>query len=161
MAELSEPNSKEQARGPLFYIGAAALLLAMAVETIAVLGRHAGIPLLGSLELMQACILLMASAAMLSATMNKGHATVTLLTNRVGERGRRILSAFADLLSALFFIGLTAGAFWLAVESWNDYEQSELLHIPFRPLRIVALTAGGAIAVIFLRDVWRSLRGRP
>ena len=161
MAELKDHSSEEQTRGPLFYIGAAGLVLAMGVETVAVLGRHAGIPLLGALEIIQACILLMASAAMLSATMNNGHATVTLLTTRVSERARQYLHAFANLLSALFFVGLSAGALWLAVESWNDYEQSELLHIPFRPLRIVSLLAAGAIALVFLRDMWRSLRGRP
>ncbi|HEY0682317.1 MAG TPA: TRAP transporter small permease [Steroidobacter sp.] len=161
MAELNGHHGGGQTRGPLFYIGAAGLVLAMAVETVAVLGRHAGIPLLGALEIIQACILLMASAAMLSATMNNGHATVTLLTTRVSERARQYLRAFANLLSALFFVGLSAGALWLAVESWNDYEQSELLHIPFRPLRIVSLVAAGAIAAVFLRDMWRSLRGRP
>jgi TRAP-type C4-dicarboxylate transport system permease small subunit len=98
---------------------------------------------------------------MLSATMNRGHATVTLLTSRVGDGARRILHAFANLLSALFFVCLTAGVLWLAVDTWSDHEQSELLQIPFRPLRIVSLLAAGAIAVVFLRDMWRSLRSRP
>jgi TRAP-type C4-dicarboxylate transport system permease small subunit len=83
-----------------------------------------------------------------------------LLTARVGDRARDYLHAFAHLLSALFFVGLACGAAWLAVESWNDYEQSELLHIPYRPLRIVSLVAAAAIALVFLRDMWRSLRGR-
>jgi TRAP-type C4-dicarboxylate transport system permease small subunit len=160
VAELSERDGDERPPGPLFYIGAAALVLAMAVETIAVVGRHTGIPLLGALEIIQACILLMASAAMLSATMTNGHATVTLLTQRVSDRARRFLHGFASLLCALFFVGLSAGALWLAAESWHDHEQSELLHIPFRPLRIVSLLAAGAIAVVFLRDLWRTLRGR-
>lgn len=155
-----ERDSSGQTRGPLFYIGAGGLVLAMAVEALAVLGRHAGIPLLGALEIIQACILLMASTAMLSATLNKGHATVTLLTSRVGQRARNYLHALANLLSALFFVGLACGVLWLAAESWNDYEQSELLHIPFRPLRIVSLVASVAIALVFLRDMWRSLRGR-
>lgn len=157
---MMERDHEGQTRGPLFYIGAGGLVLAMAVEALAVLGRHAGIPLLGALEIIQACILLMASAAMLSATLNRGHATVTLLTARVGARTRDFLHAFANLLSALFFIGLASGVLWLAMESWNDYEQSELLHIPFRPLRIVSLVAAVAIALTFLREMWRSLRGR-
>ena len=99
MAELNESHDV-QARGPLFYIGAGGLLLATIVETIAVLGRHAGLPLVGALEIMQACILLMASAAMLSATLNNGHATVTILTSRVSEGTRRVLQGFAHLLSA-------------------------------------------------------------
>lgn len=155
-----ERKSESQTRGPLFYIGAGGLVLAMAVEALAVLGRHVGIPLLGAMEIIQASILLMASTAMLSATLNKGHATVTLLTTRVGPRGRDYLHAFAHLMSALFFVGLATGVLWLATESWNDHEQSELLHIPFRPLRIVSLVAAVAIALVFLRDMWRSIRGR-
>jgi TRAP-type C4-dicarboxylate transport system permease small subunit len=155
-----ERDTGGQTRGPLFYIGAGGLVLAMAVEALAVLGRHAGIPLLGAMEIIQASILLMASAAMLSATLNKGHATVTLLTTRVSERARSYLHAFANLMSALFFVGLSVGVLWLAVEAWNDHEQSELLHIPFRPLRLVSLVAAVAITLVFLRDMWRSLRGR-
>ena len=160
MAELTQEEKTPPARGPLFYIGAAGLLIAMGVETIAVVGRHLGLPLLGALEIIQAAILLMASTAMLSATLNDGHATVTLLTNRMSERGKRALRVFAAVLSALFFIGLTAGAGWLAFDAWGDHEQSELLHIPFRPLRLISLIAAGAIAVVFLRDVVRCARGR-
>jgi TRAP-type C4-dicarboxylate transport system permease small subunit len=160
VAELSD-SQDTQAHGPLFYIGAGGLLLALVVETIAVLGRHAGIPLVGALEIIQACILLMSSTAMLSATLNKGHATVTILTHRVGEGARRVLHVFAHLLSAAFFVGLATGAAWLAMESWSEHEQSELLQIPFKPLRIVSIVAAGAIALVFLRDLWRGPRRKP
>ena len=159
MAELN-PASDAQTRGPLFYVGAIGLLLAMVAETVAVLGRHAGIPLIGALEVIQACILLMASTAMLSATLNKGHATVTILTNRVSEGTRRILHAFGHLLSTAFFLGLATGAAWLAMDAWNEHERSEMLHIPFKPLRIISLLAASAIAVVFVRDLWRAVRGK-
>lgn len=160
MAELN-PSSEAHQRGPLFYIGAGGLLLAMIVETVAVLGRHAGIPLIGALEIIQACILLMASAAMLSATINKGHATVTILTHRVSDGARRVLHVFAQLLSAAFFVALATGAGWLALDAWHEHEQSELLHIPFKPLRLISLLAAAAIAIVFLRDFWRALRSKP
>ena len=159
MAELNA-SSEAQTRGPLFYFGAGGLLLAMVVETVAVLGRHAGIPLVGALEIIQACILLMASTAMLSATLNKGHATVTILTNRVGEGARRVLQAFGHLLSAAFFLGLTIGVAWLTMDAWNEHERSEMLHIPFKPLRIISLLAAGAITLVFIRDWWRTVRSK-
>ena len=159
MAEVMQEEKTPPARGPLFYIGAGGLLIAMAIETLAVLGRHFGLPLLGALELIQAAILLMASTAMLAATLNDGHATVTLLTSRLSEGGRRALRAFAAMLSALFFIGLTVGAAWLALDAWSGHEQSELLHIPFRPLRLISVIAAGAIALVFLRDAVRCVRG--
>ncbi len=159
MAELN-PSAETQTRGPLFYVGAFGLLLAMVVETIAVLGRHAGIPLIGALEIIQACILLMASTAMLSATLNRGHATVTILTNRVSESTRYGLQAFGHLLSAAYFVALASGAAWLALDAWHEHEQSELLHIPFKPLRIISLLAASAIAIVFMRDLWRAVRGK-
>ena len=76
-----EPVSK--AGRWLFYLGAAALLFAMAVETIAVLGRHIGVPLWGSIELVQAGILVASSTAILSATLANKHARVRILTDRV------------------------------------------------------------------------------
>jgi hypothetical protein len=54
---------------------------------------------------------------------------------------------------------LAAGSLWVTIEVWNDHESSELLQIPFRPLRILSFLAAGAIAVVFARDLWRALRG--
>lgn len=142
-------------RGPLFYIGAAGLLLAMGVETIAVLGRHAGIPFLGALEIIQTAILLTATAAMVSATLSRSHASVTLLIDRVGPTTRWVLDKISALLSALFFTGLAAGSLWLTIETWNEFEQSELLQIPFRPLRAISFAAVMAIALLFVRDLFR------
>lgn len=139
----------------LFYIGSIGLLLAMTVEAIAVVGRHSGLPLLGALEIIQTCILLMAAAAMLSATLHDAHATVHLVTDRLPPRGRRLLSRLSSFLSALFFIGLAAGALILTVEYWSSHEESELLRIPFRPLRLVSLLAVVSIALVFL---WRAIR---
>jgi TRAP-type C4-dicarboxylate transport system permease small subunit len=150
-----EEKKRAVSRGPLFYIGAIGLLLAMSVEAIAVLGRHFGVPFFGALELMQTAILMTASAAMVSTTISNTHARVTLLTERVSPRARDVLNRLSAFLSVVFFLGLAAGALWLAVDAWNEYEQSELLHIPFRPLRVISVAAAMAIAVLFARDLLR------
>jgi TRAP-type transport system small permease protein len=155
---MSTPRPAPPSRlDALFYIGSVGLLLAMAVEVIAVLGRHTGVPLLGALEIIQMCILLMATAAMLSATLHDAHATVHLVTDRLSPRARRWLLRFSALLSASFFVGLTAGAMILTLDYWNTHEESELLRIPLRPLRVVSLLAVASIAVVFL---WRAVRPR-
>jgi TRAP-type C4-dicarboxylate transport system permease small subunit len=97
----------------------------------------------------------MAAAAMLSATLHDAHATVHLLTARLSPPARRWLLRFSSLLSAAFFIGLSIGALMLTLDYWNAHEESELLRIPFRPLRVVSLVAVVCIAVVFL---WRALR---
>ena len=154
MADVKvQERGKAAARGPLFYVGAAGLLLAMGVEALAVLGRHVGVPFLGALEIIQTAILLAATSAMVSATLSGAHASVTLLTDRVGPTARSILRRLSALLSTVFFAALAAGSLWLTVDSWNEFEQSELLHIPFRPLRVISLAAVAAIAVLFAREL--------
>jgi TRAP-type C4-dicarboxylate transport system permease small subunit len=150
--EQTAPPSRFDA---LFYIGSIALVLATAVEVIAVLGRHTGVPFLGALEIIQTCILLMAASAMLSATLHDAHATVHILTNRLSPRARGWLLRFSSLLSACFFVGLFAGSLILMLDYWNAHEESELLRIPFRPLRVVSTLAVIAIALVFL---WRAVR---
>jgi TRAP-type C4-dicarboxylate transport system permease small subunit len=132
----------ERKRGLLFYAGAAGLLGVMLVETAAVIGRHVGAPLTGALELVQAAIVPAACASILMATLHNAHATVHLLTARLPESARRRMAAAGSALAAVFFAALCAGAVWLTIEYWHSFEQTEVLHIPFRPIRVlIALSA--------------------
>jgi TRAP-type C4-dicarboxylate transport system permease small subunit len=146
------------ARGPLFYIGAAALLLAMAVDAVAVLGRHIGLPLLGSLELVQAAIVVASSTAIVFATLANRHAAARFLLDRSNPRMRGLLQQFARVLTLLFFLVLAIGQSWIAHDLWNGHEDSELLHIPLAPLRIVSILAVLLAAAVTARRLWRRPR---
>ena len=154
MAELIPPTeldrpARPQRYGVLFYIGGAGLMIAMIIEGIAVLGRQIGLPLLGALEIIQAAILLTASASMLSATLTHSHATVHLLVERLSPNMQSLLQRFAMLISSAFFAALATAAGWLTLEVWNDFEHSELLHIPYRPLRVIVVVMTAAVAIVF------------
>lgn len=160
MAELVPPNElgaspQPQRYGVLFYIGGFGLMAAMIIEAIAVAGRQIGVPLLGALEIIQATILLTATASMLSATLTKAHATVHLLVDRLPARGQNLLRRFALLVSSAFFVCLAVSATWLTIEAWNEFEHSELLHIPYRPLRVIAVVMTAAVAVVFAYQALR------
>jgi TRAP-type C4-dicarboxylate transport system permease small subunit len=149
-------DPKSSTRGPrawLFYLGAAALLFAMAIDAIAVLGRHIGIPLLGSIELVQAAILLASSAAIVSATMAEKHAVVHLLIDRLSPSARSRINRIHSGLCAIFFLALGAGSIWIALDLRGGYEQSELLQIPYAPLRIVSIASVLAVALVYLGRV--------
>jgi TRAP-type C4-dicarboxylate transport system permease small subunit len=134
----------------LFYVGAAGLLFAIGADALAVLGRHLGIPLLGSIELMQAAILLASSAAIVLATVAKKHAVVHLLIDRLSPRRRSVMERVHALLGAIFFAALAIGSVWIALDLRNGHEQSELLRIPFAPLRILSIVAVLAVTAIYL-----------
>lgn len=134
----------------LVIAGGGALLVAMAADAIAVVGRHVGMPLLGSIEIVQAAVLFAAAAAMLVATIRGTHAVVHLLVDRWPQRLRPWLRAAIGLVSAAFFLALLAGSVWIAADLWSGHEESELLRIPYRPLRLAVIAATAAIAVAFL-----------
>ena len=142
-------------RGPLFYVGSGGLLCMMLVEAAAVIGRHVGIPVTGALEIVQAAIVPAACAGMLIATSRHAHAAVHMLTGRLPRGPRRWMERLGALLASLFCAALCGGAAWLAVEYWSSFEQSEVLHIPFRPLRVLVALTAAALAVAFLHGAFR------
>ncbi len=154
-------NTKnESPRGVLFYIGSIGLLGMMVVEATAVIGRHIGVPFLGAIELVQAAIVPAACAAMLIATQRGAHAAVHMVTERMPERMRQPIARAASVLAALFFAALCAGGTWLAIEYWDTFEKSEVLHLPFRPLRAIVALTGAALTVAFLRLAFQSEKSK-
>jgi TRAP-type C4-dicarboxylate transport system permease small subunit len=142
----------------LVIVGGAALLIAVATDFLAVVGRHIGVPLLGSIEVVQAAVLVAASAAIVVATIERRHAVVHLLTNRLSPEGRGRLARLGDALGALLFAAFLAGAAWIAADMWQGHEESELVRIPFAPLRLIEIAALAAVAMIF---AIHAIRRRP
>ena len=135
----------------LFYLGAAALLFAMAIDAVAVLGRHVGVPLWGSIELVQAGILIASSTAILSATLAKKHAKVRILVDRLHGNPLMWLQRVQALFSAVFFLALVVGSIWIFLDMRGAYEESELLHIPYTPLRVICILSIVGVMLSFLR----------
>lgn len=122
----------------------------MAIDALAVLGRHTGISLLGSIELVQTTVVLIATSAMISATLAGTHAAVHILTERLPARANRVLARFANFLSAIVFLLMVAGSSWIATDLWSGFEQTELLQIPLRWFRLLAIFAFALVAGLFL-----------
>lgn len=141
-------------RSPLhravFMLGAFALGGAMATDTIAVAGRHLGIALLGSIEVMQALIVVLATSAMLMTTLVDGHARVRIVLEKVSAPTVLQLERLADIASAAAFLWLAIGSVWLAHDLWNGHEVTEILSIPLRWLRVFWIAGCVVIAALFL-----------
>lgn len=144
-------------RGQRFVIliGGLALLAATAIDTLAVIGRHVGAPVHGSIELMQAAVLVSGAVAILVSTIDMAHARVRLLVARLSPRQRILADRVSDFLTLIFYLCLLAGSGWIAWDLRAAHEQSELLGIPWMALRITAglclLAACGVLA-------WRIVR---
>lgn len=130
------------------WTGGLALLAATLIDTVAVIGRYAGVPLGGSIELMQAVVLVSAGIGIVIATAENAHARVRLLVDRLDASGRAIADRFSDALTMLFLLVLLAGSAWISWDLWDAHERSEVVGVPWRALRIFAnacLLAGSAV----------------
>jgi TRAP-type C4-dicarboxylate transport system permease small subunit len=120
------------------WIGGIAMLAATAVDTLSVVGRNAGLPIVGSIELVQAAILVSGTVALVLATLDDLHARVRLVTSQLGGLPRFLLDRISRLATALLFFALAWGSIWLAADLWTGHERSELLGVPWRVLRLIA-----------------------
>ena len=137
-------------------IGGAALFAMVAVDFTSVAARHLGLRVLGAIEIIQICIVVAISAAILAATLQGAHAAVHLLVTRVGPRARLGLERLSDVLSVTLFLGLLFGGTWVLKDLWPQDERSDLLRLPFAPARMVwclalALSALASLLTLFAR----------
>ena len=136
------------------WIGGAALLAAMTIDTLAVIGRNIGWPMIGSIELIQAAVLVSGVVGLVFATANGDHARVRIVIDRLG-RGRAVAAAFSRIASILLFGALLAGSAWLAADLWDGYERSELLGVPWSMLRLIANVGLAACIVVAAVNLFR------
>jgi TRAP-type C4-dicarboxylate transport system permease small subunit len=142
----------------LLATGSAALLLAMASDALAVLGRHIGFAVNGSIELFQVCAVVALSSAILIATLDGRHAAVDLLLLRVPDCGKAWLRVLARAAGAVAFGLITIGSIWVAIDLWPTHEMTEQLGIPLRGFRLFWIACSGTVTLFFLRMAIRGNR---
>jgi TRAP-type C4-dicarboxylate transport system permease small subunit len=87
---------------------------------------------------MQAALLFSSATGRVVSCGARTHARVRLLVDRLGDRWRARAGWFSDLLTLMFFAALLVGSGWIAVDLWGSHEQSELLGVPWKALRLIA-----------------------
>lgn len=139
----------------LVWIAGGALLLAMAMDTLAMLGRQFGVPFLGAIELVQATVLVASSGALLVAAFEGSHARVHLLLDRWPEYVRALVERLHAAAAVLLYTALLAGSAWIAAGLWHGHEESELVRVPYRPLRVIVVITLTLLLLHSLRRMWR------
>ncbi len=142
----------------LIWIGGAALLLATLIDTLAMLGRALQLPLVGSIEIVQATVLFAASAGLVVATLAGAHARVRLVLDRLPPNWRGNVERLHAVAAALFYAALLAGSLWIGIDLWSGHEESEVLRIPYRPLRVVITLV---LVVLLVQSLLRLFRREP
>lgn len=143
-------------RSLMIWTGGAALLAATTVDTVAVIGRQVGFAIHGSIELIQAAVLVAGAIALIASTHADSHPRVRILVERIGAL-REATERIGDVLTVAFLVALLAGSAWLSIDLWNSHEVSESAGVPWRWLRLFANLALVATILVLARTL---LRGR-
>jgi TRAP-type C4-dicarboxylate transport system permease small subunit len=144
----------------LVCVAGGALLLAMVVDTLAMLGRQLRLPLPGAIELVQAAVLFAACGSLIVTTRAAAHARVHLLLDRATGRIRAVMQFINAVASGLVFLVLLAGSLWIAADLWDAQEESEIWHLPYRPLRITVVLTSAWLLLLALRATLRPGQSR-
>lgn len=155
---IAAPPARSPLRRVALTTGSAALLLAMATDALAVAGRHLGFTILGTIEIVEACIVVAATSAIVITTLDHGHARVRILLERLSPSAAGGLERAADMLAALLFVVLAAGSAWLAHDLWNGHELTEVLGLPLRWFRAFWIAGSLITAAIFAVRATRPAR---
>ncbi|WP_295638038.1 TRAP transporter small permease subunit [Novosphingobium sp.] len=139
------------------WLGGSALVAATSINVGAVIGRRIGLPLHGAIELVQVCVLVAGTIALVRATALLAHARIHLLLDRLPPPRRELADRLSALAGMLFFVALLAGSGWIQADLWNAHETSEVIGVPWRLLRLVANSGLVLIAALF---ALQALRGR-
>ena len=138
----------------LLVMGSIGLVGAMLGDGVAVIGRHLGIPLHGSIELVQAFITVSASAAIAYASMHAVHAAVDLVFNYLPSWAQGLAHRLVAVLGFVFVGALIAGSVWIALEYWDQGERTEVLGISLKWLRLFWIGCAVIAAVAILAPVF-------
>jgi len=139
----------------LVWVSGGALLVAMAVDTLAMIGRQVHLPLIGSIEIVQAAVLVASAGGLVVAAVDGVHARVHLLLDRLPPTWQAHIERLHAIAAALVYAALCAGSVWIMTDLWGGREESELLRIPYRPLRVAVAMTLLALVVLALRRAAR------
>ncbi|RYD94989.1 MAG: TRAP transporter small permease subunit [Sphingomonadales bacterium] len=142
----------------LIFTGSVGLLLAMATDALAVLGRHVGFAVIGSIEIFQVAIVVALSSSILMVSLMNRHATVDLLVGRASGRTKAMLEQIGRAALAITFGLIAFGSIWVALDLWPTTEMTELLSIRLAPFRVIWITACTLAALHFAVAFVKGLR---
>jgi len=133
--------------------------LAMVADTLAMIGRQIHLPLIGSIEIVQSAVLFAAAGGLIIAALDGAHARVQIVLERLPSRWRSRVERLHAVAAGLVYTALLVGSGWIAADLWNGHEESELLRIPYRPLRVAVVLT---LVVLLVHSLYRaSARKRP
>jgi TRAP-type C4-dicarboxylate transport system permease small subunit len=143
------------------WLGAVALVLLGLLITVSVLVRATGGVIKGNSEIGEMLIIVVASCALVAATLSDGHPHIHMIVEKISSSLRRKIALAITCLGAIFW----AAAAWMnglvAIENTKLIEETEILRIPLAPFRLVWIAALALVTALLVAKAIQMLRNPP
>lgn len=148
------------ARAGLLVAGFATFVM-MAIGATDAFSTFLGHPIPGALEFAELLMVLVVFLALPDAESNGKHITIDLVSSRLPQALRRLLTTLGATLSLVFYAAMAWQAWRLFAGSWATREHTAgLVNFPVYPAKAMFAVALFVVAVIAMTNVLRALRGR-
>ena len=150
-------------------VGCVALAFMMFMTVVDVLGRYLGWydvihnvigffrPVPGSLEMTQLLLGVLISFGLGYCALKKGHIRVDLVLQYTSKKVTSWFDVFTYGISFLFYCGVIWQAWNNGFSLYSDQLKTAVLGIPIYPFPFVLMVGGAIIALVLLRDLFKSL----
>jgi TRAP-type C4-dicarboxylate transport system permease small subunit len=135
-------------------------LVAVAVLTVSnVIYRFFGKVIVGSYELNEFMIVVVIGFALAYAALTKEHIIIDMVVSRFRKRAQAIAVIFSSLLG-MVVLGVMVGApvFYLLKRGFSGEAYTDVLRLPFFPLKCVWVFALVLFGLVFLIDLFKALK---
>lgn len=114
-----------------------------------VIGRALGSPVRGTVALSASAVVAVAFLALPYTMRRQAHVRSSLIHDRVGDRGKRVIDTLAYGLAAAAFVLIAVSSWDRLVNAWviGEYTGEGSLRVPSGPTRTILFTASILMAV--------------
>lgn len=127
------------------------VLLALIIF-VDVTGRQLfNLPLTGAAEIIKNSVVSITFLQLPLAIYRGGMIRTTLVYDRLGEDGKRLIRTFAGVLGLLFFLAVVIGSWEPFLQAWeiNEYEGEGALRVPTYPVRFLVIVTSAFSAFVY------------
>ena len=139
------------------WVAVIALVFMVLLTCANIIGRLFGNPIPGAFDNTELFAVIVAAFAMAYTQVMKGHVPVEIVTERISERAKAILTT----ITSPFLVALSVMATWqsmvYASEKWAVGEVSGTVHIPFYPYIYGMAFSFAVLTLVFITDFLSSL----
>jgi TRAP-type C4-dicarboxylate transport system permease small subunit len=115
-------------------------------------------PIIGGQEIAELMMLIMIVFGLAYCASRRGHIRVDLILEHVSRKASLGLDIFAYLFSFLFYFFICWQAIQFGLDNIRDKSVTTILTIPHPPLNFILAAGAALVALVFLRDLFTSIK---